>query len=37
VIYVLVAVLVMLMTLAGSLRPAMRAASIDPAMTIRTE
>ncbi len=36
-IYALAAVLAMAMTLAGSLRPALRAATIDPASTIRTE
>ena len=36
-IYVSVAILAMVMTLAGSLRPAIRAATIDPAITIRTE
>ena len=36
-IYVGAAALAMVMTLAGSLRPAVRAATIDPALTIRTE
>jgi hypothetical protein len=36
-IYTSAALLAMVMTLAGSLRPALRASSIDPAITIRTE
>jgi putative ABC transport system permease protein len=37
VIYISAALLAMIMTLAGSLRPAVRAAIIDPAATIRAE
>jgi len=36
-IHGIAAVLAILMTLGGSLRPAVRAAAIDPAFTIRTE
>ncbi len=37
VIYVAAGVLALAMTIGGSFRPAMRAASVDPAITIRTE
>jgi ABC-type antimicrobial peptide transport system permease subunit len=37
IIYGSSALLAIFMTLAGSLRPAIRASSIDPASTIRTE
>jgi ABC-type antimicrobial peptide transport system permease subunit len=36
-IYATATALAILMTLAGSLRPALRAATIDPAVTIRAE
>jgi predicted permease len=36
-IYAAAALLALLMTLAGSLRPALRAAGVDPAITIRSE
>jgi putative ABC transport system permease protein len=36
-VYVLAAALAIAMTIAGSLRPAFRAARVDPAITIRTE
>jgi len=36
-IYAAAALLALLMTLTGSLRPALHAASVDPAITIRTE
>jgi ABC-type antimicrobial peptide transport system permease subunit len=36
-IYAAAALLALAMTIAGSLRPALRAASVDPAITIRSE
>jgi ABC-type lipoprotein release transport system permease subunit len=36
-IYAAAALLAALMTLAGSLRPALRAASVDPVITIQSE